>query len=102
MFASTIGMLFVRTKQGLPQYDAGYGPLEDALDVMKRGYRVAMVIGTIGLGLICYFFLNPEKYPIAWMCFFFCGLIGILVSYLFIEVTQYYTDMNYPPVKKIV
>ena len=43
MFASTIGMYFVQTKPGLPQYNAGYGALEDPLDVMKKGYRVSMI-----------------------------------------------------------
>lgn len=35
------------------------------------------------------------------MYFGLCGLIGIVVSYLFIEVTQYYTDYHFEPVKRI-
>ncbi len=61
-----------------------------------------MFLGIFGFILICYFFLNPEKYPSAWICFSFCGLVGVIVSFLFIEVTQYYTDYNYAPVRKIV
>ena len=45
IFASTIGVLFVYTKPGLPEYDANYGELEDPLDVMRRGYRIAMIVG---------------------------------------------------------
>jgi hypothetical protein len=31
-----------------------------------------------------------------------CGWIGICISYLFIEITRYYTDYNFTPVRKIV
>lgn len=31
-----------------------------------------------------------------------CGWIGICISYLFIEITRYYTDYNFNPVRKIV
>jgi len=37
----------------------------------------------------------------SWMYFALCGLIGMLDSYLFLMVTQYYTDYNYAPVKAI-
>jgi len=46
-----------------------------------------MVLGIAGFIGLCYLFLNPEKYPSAWINFSCCGLIGALVSYLFIEVT---------------
>ncbi len=59
MVASTIGLFFVRTREGLPQYDSDFGKLEDPLDVMKKGYRVAMAIGLIGLFCLCYLLLNP-------------------------------------------
>ncbi|KAL4469330.1 hypothetical protein ABPG72_005966 [Tetrahymena utriculariae] len=102
LFASTVGMHFVKTKKGLPEYDASYGKLEDPLDVMKKGYRVSMLVGIVGFMGLCYMFLNPENRPKAWLNFSFCGMIGVIVSYLFIEVTQYYTDYNYSPVKSIV
>lgn len=54
---------------------------------MKRGYRISMTIGIIGFIGLCYTFLNPEKYPSAWINFSLCGMIGVLISYLFIEVT---------------
>jgi len=101
MFASTIGMLFVHTKPGLPDYDATYGVLEDPLDIMKRGYKYAMTIGILGFIFICYLFLNPNGQGV-WIYFSCCGVIGAIISFLFIEVTQYYTDYNHPPVKRIV
>lgn len=101
MFASTIGMLFVHTKPGLPDYDPTYGPLEDPLDIMKRGYKYAMGLGIVGFILICYLFLNPNNQGV-WIYFSCCGIIGTIISFLFIEVTQYYTDYNHAPVKRIV
>jgi len=104
IFASTIGMLFVKTKKGLPDYNPHYGDLEDPLDVMKKGYRVSMAIGVTGFFLICKYYLSADDsgVPGTWIKFAFCGVIGILVSYGIILVTQYYTDYNYAPVKTIV
>ncbi len=61
LLASTIGLSFVYTKPGLPEFDAGYGELEDPLNIMKRGYRASMVVGTIGFAYLCYLFLNPPN-----------------------------------------
>jgi H(+)-translocating pyrophosphatase len=104
IFVSTIGMYFVKTKPGLPDYNPSYGAVEDPLDIMKKGYRVSMVLGITGFFAICRFYLHAdesEKYGI-WINYALCGLVGICVSYLFIEITQYYTDYNYGPVKRIV
>ena len=75
--------------------------LEDALDVMKRGYRIALIFGISGFGLICWIFLKTDIFPKAWMMFFLCGLVGAVISYLFVVVTQYYTDYKYEPVKRM-
>ena len=101
LVASTFGMLFVHTKPGLPDYDPTYGALEDPLYIMKRGYKYAMAMGISGFILICYLFLNPNGQGV-WIYFSCCGVIGSIISFLFIEVTQYYTDYNHPPVKRIV
>ena len=100
MLASTIGMYFVYTKPGLPDYDATYGTLEDPLDIIKRGYKFAMGLGITGFIVICYWFLNPNNQGV-WIYFSCCGVIGAIISFLFSEVTQYYTDYNHPPVKRI-
>ena len=75
------------------------GKMEDPLDIMKKGYRVTMILGIIGFPIICYNFLD---YKGSWINFTFCGWIGITISYLFIEITRYYTDYNFGPVRKIV
>lgn len=60
-----------------------------------------MIVGLFGFFFICHQFLNPVTNPDAWVCFGLCGVIGMIVAYLFIEVTQYYTDYKYAPVKRI-
>jgi len=104
ILASTVGMLFVKTKKGLPDFNPHYGEIEDPLEIMKRGYKIAMVLGIAGFFLICKNFLNaPDSgKPGVWLQYALCGLVGIIVSYLFIVSTQYYTDYNYGPVKRIV
>ena len=103
ILVSTIGMHYVKTKPGLPDYNPNYGEIEDPLDIMKRGFSVSMLLGTVGFFLIAKFYLTGEKsgFPSCWLNFAFCGLVGIVISYLFILTTQYYTDYNYAPVKKI-
>ena len=68
---------------------------------MKRGYKVALVAGISGFLFICYMFLQTDAFPFCWFLFFLCGLVGAIISYLFVVVTQYYTDYKYEPVQKM-
>lgn len=92
LIASTISVFFVKTKRGLSQ------DLEDPLAIMKRGYYISISIAAAGFFVICYNFLNIESYPGAYLKFYMCGITGIVVSFLILLVTQYYTDYNYSPV----
>lgn len=58
LIVSTIGIYTVKTKPGLPSLKQGYGELEDPLQVLLRGYYVALVLAIIGLFFICQTFLN--------------------------------------------
>ena len=98
---STIGVFFVHTKPGLPSLKPGYGELEDPLDILKRGYYVSLGLAIVGLFYICRTFLNVPEYPNAYLCFFGCAVVGVTVSFLFVMITQYYTDYNYGPVQSI-
>ena len=101
LFVSTIGIFFVKTKPGLPSLKPDYGVLEDPLDILKRGYYVSLMLALVGLFFICKTFLNLPNYPQAYICFFGCASIGVVVSFLFVMITQYYTDYNYGPVQSI-
>jgi Na+/H+-translocating membrane pyrophosphatase len=84
---STIAIFFVKTKPGMPGRTAGYGEAEDALDVMKRGYYVSLILALVGLFYICKNFLNPPQAPQAYFYFFGCSGVGVVVSFLFVAIT---------------
>lgn len=68
---------------------------------MKRGYLVALIFGVTGFCTICFVFLRTSVFPKAWIMFSGCGIVGAIISFLFVLVTQYYTDYKYEPVRKI-
>ena len=55
----------------------------------------------VGLYAICRIFLYIPSLPNAYIWFFLCSAVGVIVSFLFIKITQYYTDYTYEPVKSI-
>ncbi len=81
LIASTISVFCVKTKKGLGS------ELEDPLAIMKRGYYISITIAAFGFFLICYNFLNIDRFPNAYLYFYLCGLTGILVSFLILLVT---------------
>ena len=87
LIVSTIAVFFVKTKPGVPHYTRDYGVIEDALDVMKRGYYVSLVLALIGLFYICNTFLSIPSLPAAQYYFFACSVVGVCVSFLFIKIT---------------
>jgi len=97
---SCIGATFVSTKKGLPS-DGQYGELEDPLFIMKKGYYVSFILGSIGIFGITYYFLNFDANRKTWLYFAGCGMIGLMDSFLFVIITQIYTDYMYPYVKGI-
>lgn len=101
LIVSTIAVFFVKTKPGVPGFTRDYGQIEDPLDVMKRGYYVSLGLALVGLFFICNRFLYIPTLPSASNYFFICSAVGVTVSYLFIRITQYYTDYTYGPVKSI-
>ena len=53
LIVSTIGVLSVQTKPGLPNLKSDYGQLEDPLDILKRGYYISLSLAIVGLFFIC-------------------------------------------------
>mmetsp|Transcript_8531 Transcript_8531/g.10529 ORF Transcript_8531/g.10529 Transcript_8531/m.10529 type:complete len:426 (+) Transcript_8531:919-2196(+) len=101
LLVSTIAVFFVQTKKGHPSRDANYGELEDPLNVLKRGYYVSLVLALLGLFWICRNFLFIPTLPNAYLYFYLCSVVGVVVSFLFVAITQYYTDYNFGPVQSI-
>lgn len=90
-------------KSGNSYHDAPVSGLEEPLDVMKRGYYVAIVVGLIGFYVLSSQLLSFTTKPedTSSLYFFGCGVVGMVVSYLFVIITQYYTDYNHTPVRNI-
>ena len=87
LIVSTIAVFFVYTKPGHPSTDRNYGPLEDPLVVLKRGYYVSLGLAMVGLFIICRNFLYIEALPNAYLYFYFCSVVGVIVSFLFVAIT---------------
>jgi H(+)-translocating pyrophosphatase len=73
----------------------------DPMEVLKSGYKISVGLAGVGIVIVCRLLLYTPVHPYAWMYFCACGEAGLLTAFLFILVTQYYTDFNYPPVKQI-
>jgi len=69
--------------------------------VLKRGYYVSLVLAVLGLFWVCRTFLNIPNLPNAYLYFFLCSVVGVIVSFMFVRITQYYTDYEFGPVQSI-
>ena len=98
---STIAIFFVKTKPGLPEYKPDYGELEDPFTILKRGYYISLILALIGFYFICSQFLRIPNNESSHWYFFSCGIVGLVISFCFVKITQYYTDYAYSPVRKI-
>ena len=83
LLASMIGIFAVRSKEN-----------SDPMKVLNRGYFVASFLAAVGFYFATMQILNN-------VYFFYAGLVGIVVSILFVYITQYYTESKYRPVKEI-
>ena len=97
----------------------GSGKYEDPLVILKRGYSVSIVLALVFFTMASRCMLHVEEVrtscaahsswlstcvqaPDAWWHFALCGVVGITTAYLFVLITQYYTDYNFAPVRSIV
>ncbi|MFA4860852.1 sodium-translocating pyrophosphatase [Methanoregula sp.] len=87
LLASMIGILSVKGKDGA-----------DPMDAMNRGFYITAIISAIFLFFGVQWLLGTVP---GWINFFYAGLVGIVLSVLFLRVTLYYTDHHYRPVQEI-
>jgi K(+)-stimulated pyrophosphate-energized sodium pump len=90
LIASIVGVMSVRTRE-----DA------DPMKALNRGYYVTTVLAALGFLGGTRWLLYSEKKPDAWIYYFICGVIGLLMSVAFVFITQYYTEYKYRPVRQI-
>ena len=85
LLASIAGILVVRTRE-----DA------DPMQALNRGYYVTTILAIVGFYIAVHQLLENNLW------FFAAGVVGILTSFVFVYITQYYTDYRYRPVQSIV
>jgi K(+)-stimulated pyrophosphate-energized sodium pump len=69
---------------------------QNPMTPLNGGFYVLSALSVVGLFITCYVMLDD-----AWLNFFFCGIVGILVGFAFVYITQYYTAGSWRPVKEI-
>jgi K(+)-stimulated pyrophosphate-energized sodium pump len=85
LLASIVGVMVVRTEED-----------GDPMKALNRGYYVTSILAWAGFGYATHAMLGD-----AWAYFWACGTIGIIMSILFVHITQYYTESKYRPVQEI-
>ncbi len=84
LIASTIGVLIVRTDEK-----------EDPMQALNRGYYVTTVLAIAGFAVAVHYLLKDNWWFLA------SGVVGILAAFLFVYITQYYTEYRFRPVASI-
>lgn len=88
LIASMVGIISVPffTREG-----------QDPMTPLNYGYYVVMGLSVVLLFVSTRVLLPSDN----WHWFFFAGLVGIVLSIVFVYVTQYYTSKSWRPVKEI-
>jgi len=84
LIASIIGVLVVKTRED-----------RDPMQALNRGYYVTTLFALIGFYIAVALLLKSN------MMLFAAGVVGIVTSFLFVYITQYYTEYKYRPVQSI-
>ncbi|HTY15920.1 MAG TPA: sodium-translocating pyrophosphatase [Methanoregulaceae archaeon] len=85
LIATIIGIFFVTEK---------LADGEDPMKALYRGYYVTAILSIIFVYIATTWLFNN-------IWFFYCGLVGIGLSIVFLYVTLYYTDSKFRPVQTI-
>jgi K(+)-stimulated pyrophosphate-energized sodium pump len=89
LIASLVGVFVVKTRED-----------EDPMHALNKGFYVTSALALAGFAGAVYTMLNgPQVQPI-WLLG--CGVIGLVTAFLFVWITEYYTEAVYRPVKSIV
>jgi K(+)-stimulated pyrophosphate-energized sodium pump len=70
------------------------GGVRNPQRALDMGYYVTAILSVIGMFIATEFMLGN-------LWFFWCGLVGILLSVAFVYITQYYTSGSWRPVQEI-
>ncbi len=84
LIASIIGVSIVRARED-----------EDPMHALNRGYYVTSLLALVGFAAAVYYMLQGRWWLLA------SGVVGIVMSFLFVRITEYYTETRYRPVRSI-
>jgi K(+)-stimulated pyrophosphate-energized sodium pump len=88
LVASIIGVAVVKTND-----------TEDPMSALNRGFYVTSALALAGFAVAVYQMLNGVNVHPGWLLS--CGVVGMVTAFLFVWITQYYTESKYRPVQSI-
>jgi K(+)-stimulated pyrophosphate-energized sodium pump len=88
LIASIVGVFVVKTNEH-----------EDPMSALNRGFYVTSAIALAGFAIAVYTMLNGPFVQPLWLLG--CGVIGMVTAFLFVWITEYYTESRYRPVQSI-
>ncbi len=72
---------------------------EDPMHALNRGFYVTSGLALLGFAGAVYTMLNGPMVEPLWLLG--CGIIGLGTAFLFVWITEYYTESRYRPVQSI-
>ncbi len=98
ILASIVGAFFVRLGKGST----------NVMGALYKGFIASAVLSLGGLAIATYFVLGfdgtattASGVTVSGMDLFLCGAIGLVVTGLIVWITEYYTGVDYGPVKSV-
>ena len=88
LIASIIGVAVVKTKDS-----------EDPMSALNRGFYVTSAVALCGFAFAVWMMLDAPG--VAWGWLLGCGVVGMATAFLFVWITQYYTESRFRPVRSI-
>ncbi|HMD20735.1 MAG TPA: sodium-translocating pyrophosphatase, partial [Alloacidobacterium sp.] len=84
LIASIVGVSIVHSKED-----------EDPMHALNKGYYVTSILALVGFAVAVYYMLQGRWWLLG------CGICGIITSFLFVRITEYYTETRFRPVQSI-
>ena len=84
LIASIIGVTVVKSAED-----------EDPMHALNRGFYVTSFLALLGFAAAVHFMLADRWWLLA------CGVIGLVTAFLFVWITEYYTESRFAPVQSI-
>jgi K(+)-stimulated pyrophosphate-energized sodium pump len=84
LVSSIVGVIIVHSKED-----------EDPMHALNRGYYVTSLLALVGFAVAVKYMLSGHWWLLA------SGICGIVTSFLFVRITEYYTETRFRPVRSI-